>query len=187
MTRSRAAQIDAVHAHAAYLELVSGLSSDDLQTAVLVKWPDANLADDLESSRNTSSLRLEHRSADDKKCWPLPWRSKRQSSTASSTCEIEITSFATSLKRGISYEGAPLGRHMRLRRLETNTQCLQTASSGYSAALRHLVRTERNSVGVQNYFLDKDRDQLVYQKTSFHKGDMFSKRLDSNAFERALK
>ena len=37
---------------------------------------------------------------------------------------------------------------VRLRYLEDNTQCLQAAETGYSAALRHLPRTERISIGV---------------------------------------
>ena len=44
--------------HAADLELVSELSSEDLQTAILVMSPDADLAGDLESSKSTSGLRL---------------------------------------------------------------------------------------------------------------------------------
>ena len=43
------------------LELVGELSSDDLQTAVLVMSPDADSAGDLESSRSTSGLWLELR------------------------------------------------------------------------------------------------------------------------------
>ena len=64
--------------HAADLELVSELSSGDLQTAVLVMSPDADLAGDLESTKSTSGLWLELRSEDGKRCWPLPWRSKRR-------------------------------------------------------------------------------------------------------------
>ena len=80
-----------------------------------------------------------------------------------------------------------LGRPSRLRCLEGNTQCLQAAGTGYSAALRHLPRTERISVGVfHETSFEKDRHELVYQETSSHKGDMFTKRLDPNAFECAL-
>ena len=35
-------------------------------------------------------------------------------------------------------------------------------------------------------FSEKDKHELVYQETSSHKGDMFTKRLDPSAFERAL-
>ena len=177
--------------HAADLELVSELSSEDIQTAVLVMSPDADLAGDLESSKSTSGLRLELRSADDKRCWPLAWKSKRQGSTASSTCEVEMVSLATSLKAEVlpmmELLEQALCRPVRLRCLEDNTKCLQAAETGYSAALRHLPRTERISVGVvHETFSDKDLHELVYQETFSHKGDMCTKRLDPNAFERAL-
>ena len=166
--------------------------SDDLQTAVLVMSPDADLAGDLETSKSTSGLWLELQSADGKRCWPLAWRSKRQGSTASSTCEAEMISLATALKAEVLpmmelLEHA-LGRKIRLRCLEDNTQCIQAAESGYSAALRHLPRTERISVGVVHELFSEKSDQheLVYQETSSHKGDMFTKRLDPCAFERAM-
>ena len=130
--------------HAADLELVSELSSEDLQTAVLVMSPDADLAEDPESSKSTSGIRLELRSADGKRCLPLAW-SKRQGSTASSTCEVEIISFATSLKAEVlpmmELLEQALRRPVRLRCLEDNTQCFQAADTGYLAALRHLPRT----------------------------------------------
>ena len=59
-----------------------------------------------------------------------------------------------------------------------------------SHKLPHPVRrtfTERISVGVvHETFSQKDRHELVYQETSSYKGDMSTKRLDPNAFERAL-
>ena len=120
--------------HAADLELVSQLSSEDLQTAVLVMSPDADLAGDLETTKSTSGLWLELRSEDGRRCWPLSWRCKRQGSTASSTCEAEMISLATALKAEVLpmmelLEHA-LGRPVKLRCLEDNTQCLQAAETG---------------------------------------------------------
>ena len=62
------------------------------------------------------------------------------------------------------------------------------AETGYSAALRHLPCTERISVGVvHETFSEKaNQHELVYQETSSHKGDMFTKRLEPSQFERAL-
>ena len=57
--------------HAADLELVGELSIEDLQIAVLVMPPDADLAEDLEKTKSTSGLWLEIRSEDGKRCWPL--------------------------------------------------------------------------------------------------------------------
>ena len=105
-------------------------------------------------------------------------------------CEAEMISLATALKSEVlpmpELLEQALCRPVRLRCSEDNTQCLQAAGTG-SAALRHLPRTERISVGVvHETFSDKDRHELVYQETSSHKGDMFTKRLDPSAFERAL-
>ena len=178
--------------HAADLELVGSLSSEDLGNAVLVMSPDADLAGDLETTKSTSGLWLELRSEDGKRCWPLSWRSKRQGSTASSTCEAEMISLATALKAEVlpmmELLERALARPVKLRCLEDNTQCLQAAEIGYSPALRHLPRTERIAVGVvHEIFMDGDgQHELVYQETSAHKGDMFTKRLDPCAFERAL-
>ena len=111
--------------HAADLELVNELSSEDIQTAVLVMSTDADLAGDPESPKSKSGLWLELRSADDKRCWPLAWRSKRHGSTASSTCEAEVISLATSLKAEVlpmmeRLEQA-LCRPVRFRCLEDNS------------------------------------------------------------------
>jgi hypothetical protein len=178
--------------HNADLELVGSLSSEDLDTAVLVMSPDADLANDLETSKSTSGLWLELQSQDGHRSWPLAWRSKRQGSTASSTCEAEMISLATALKSEVlpmlELLEAALGREMRLICLEDNTQCIQAATTGYSAALRHLPRTERISVGVvHEIFESSPAYELKYQATAEHKGDMFTKRLEPNTFERALK
>ena len=82
---------------------------------------------------------------------------KRQGSTASSTCEAEMISLATALKSEVlpmlKLLEQALCKPVRLRCLEDNIQCIQAAETGYSAALRHLPRKERISVGVtRNFF-----------------------------------
>ena len=81
-----------------------------------------------------------------------------------------------------------LGRPILLRCLEDNTQCITAVENGYSPSLKHLPRTERISLGVAHEtFAEKaDLHELRYLETASHKGDMFTKRLDPNAFERAL-
>ena len=70
-----------------------------------------------------------------------------------------------------------LGRPVRLRCLEDNTQCIQAADTGYSAALRHLPRTERISLGVVHDFFRKKtsmswstRRRLPTRETCSRKG-----------------
>ena len=99
---------------------------------------EADLAGDLESSKSTSGLWLESQSADDKICWPLARKSKRQGSTASSTCEAEMINLTTALKSQVlpmlELLEQALGSPVRLRCLENNTQCIQIADTCYSAA-----------------------------------------------------
>ena len=59
--------------HAADLELVSQVSSDDPQTAVLVMSPDADLAGDLETAMSISGRWLERMSEDGGRRWPRSW------------------------------------------------------------------------------------------------------------------
>ena len=176
------------------LELHGSLSKDDLSTAILVMSPDADLANDLETSKSTSGLWLELQSACGTRCWPLSWRSKRQGSTASSTCEAEVISAATALKA----EALPmldlleqaLGRQIKLLCLEDNTQCIAASNSGYSNALAHLARTERIAHGVlHEVFVEhiSGPAEMRHEPTETHKGDMFTKRLDPAPFEEALK
>ena len=126
--------------HARDLELLSELSSDDLKKAILVIFPDAGLAGDLELSKRKSGLCPEMRRVDDKKCWLFAWRSKWQGSTASSTCKVGKINLATPLKSEVPpMREESLGRLVRLRFLFDNTQCIHVADTGYSAALRHLT------------------------------------------------
>ena len=164
-------------AHHADLELVGCLDAQDKESCVLVVSQDADLAGDLEATKSTSGLWIEMQSADGKRCWPIAWRSKRQGSTASSICEAETISVATALKSealpllGLFSEA--LGRTVTFEYREDNTQCISAVRSGFSAALRHLPRTERIAVGVVSETFAADDCQIVYQESALHKGDVF--------------
>ena len=87
----------------------------------------------------SEALWIELQSADGKRCWPIAWRSKRQGSTASSTCEAETISMATALKSEalplLELFSEALNRKVMLECREDNTQCISAVKSGYSAAL----------------------------------------------------
>ena len=157
---------------------------------MLVMSPDADIAGDLETTKSTSGFWIEMQPADGKRCWPIAWRSKRQGSTASSTCEAETISMATALESealpllGLFSEA--LGRTVTLECREDNTQCISAVKSGYSAALRHLPRTERIAVGVVSETFATDGCRIVYQEFALHKGDVFTKRLAPALFETAI-
>ena len=79
-----------------------------------------------------------------------------------------------------------LNRKVMLECRENNTQCISAVKSGYSAALRHLPRTERISVGVISETFATDDCRIVYQESALHKGDVFTKRLAPALFETAI-
>ena len=69
-----------------------------------------------------------------------------------------------------------------------NTRCIAAVRTGYSAALRHLARTERIALSVahEQFFGDFKDFVLLYEESSRHKGDTFTKRLVPYLFEHAL-
>ena len=79
-----------------------------------------------------------------------------------------------------------LSRRVMLECREDNTQCISAVRTGYSAALRHLPRTERIAVGVVSETFAFDDCHIVYQEFAFHKGTVFTKRLSPDIFEPAI-
>ena len=67
-----------------------------------------------------------------------------------------------------------------------NTQCISAVKTGCLAALHHLPRTERIAVGVVSETFATDGCRIVYQESSLHKGDVFTKRLAPALFETAI-
>eukprot|EP00972_Heterocapsa_arctica_P116164 16451735-Heterocapsa_arctica.AAC.1 len=169
--------------------LVGSLSTSDLLTAQLVASPDADLAGDKTTTKSTSGLWLELRSLDGQRCWPLSWHSRKQGSTASHTCEAELISLATALKKDaypmLTFLEAALSRKVDLVFLEDNEQTIGAVRNGYSAALRHVSRTERISLGVMNEALCSDSFTIRHEPTKTHKGDLFTKILDRARLESA--
>ena len=174
------------------LELTGSLRASDLDGCSLTMWVDADLASDLETAKSTSGMFLELTSADGARSWPLSWRTKKQGSTASSTCEAEYIALSTCLKAEampmLDLLSAALGREVHLDAREDNTQCISAVRSGYSAALRHLPRTERIALSTchEIFVEDAARHSLNYERSETHKGDVFTKRLPPIAFERAV-
>ena len=173
------------------LRLHSTLSTEDFADAQLVMSPDADLAGDLETAKSTTGMFLELRSKDGTRSWPLSWRSKRQGSTATSTCEAECIAMSTSTRAEAIpmqiFLEAALGRRVDLVCLEDNTQCLGAVKSGYSAALRSLPRTERISLPVAHeMFMLTPGNEIRHQPTDTHKGDVFTKWMEPSKFEMAL-
>ena len=122
----------------------------DLLDCELHYYPDADLAGDHNTTKSTSGLWVELVSKDGERFWPLAWGSKKQTATASSTCEAEMLS----LSGGLRKEALPsltllellLKRSVKMIVHEDNTATIQCIKTGYSPALRHMARTARVSL-----------------------------------------
>jgi hypothetical protein len=161
-------------AHNTHLRLNFVLSQDDMKDCELHYWPDADNGGDHSSTKSTSGMWLALLSKDGTRQWPLAWSSKKQTATSNSTCEAEMISLATNLKK----EVIPmwllieklLGRDVALRTHEDNTATIIAVQKGYSPALRHLPRTQRLSVGFVHEFFHgheeeaEDVDGYIYAR-----------------------
>ena len=85
--------------HSSKLALRSQLAPADLATAELHCWCDADLAGDHATTKSTGGMFLALTSADGARVWPISWYSRKQTTTASSTCEAETISLSTGLRK----------------------------------------------------------------------------------------
>ena len=179
------------------------LSTDDLATAVLCYYADAELGGDTMTTKATGGYWLELQSACGQKRWPISWATKKAAHTSTNTADSEIWSLVGAYELGLRKEVIPilqqievsLNRHVLLRGLEDNTACIAAIKRGYSSAMRHLQRHCRLSLGFSNevFFPDKtDPDapfylsELVYCPTDVQKGDWMTKELTPVKFAAAL-
>jgi hypothetical protein len=191
-------------AHHLDLALVHRLSTDDRQTADLVYSPDAELGGDIMTTKATGGFWLEVRSSDGTHSWPICWQSKKASHTSTATVDSETWSLVGAFELGLKREVIPLlhqmevslGRLVRLRGLEDNTQCIAAIQRGYSPALRHLQRHCRLSLGFTHevFFPDKTDPEapqyfskLEYCDTNSQKGDWMTKESPPTKFQASLR
>lgn len=172
-----------------WLKLESKLKATDSSSCVLVMFPDADSAGEHSTSRSTGGCWIELQSACGSRCWPLVWTTRKQTSTAFSTCEAETISLATAFQKEAlplqSFFEHVLKRTVHLRCEEDNSQAV-LAASGYSPVLRHLVCTQSISIGVLGETFVPDADgsaSIVHCETIAQKGDLLTKRLDTIRFE----
>ena len=82
---------------------------------------------------------------------------------------------------------AALKRRVNLICLEDNTQCTAAVRTGYSAALRFSLRTERANWSVAHELSVLDLiNELRHEEAAQHRGDVFTKCLQAPAFEAAI-
>jgi hypothetical protein len=180
----------------AALSLSGSLNESDKSCLRLVAWPDADLNGDVMSSKSTSGFFLELAGAGGR-AMPLAWGSKRQGCTSSHTCEAEVVSLSSALRTELLPAQVLLevilGRPVEAVLKEDNSATIVSCNKGYSPAMRYVNRTQRVSLGFINDILKKEEvpgeGKVVLEKapTLEHKGDMFTKAIDTSAkFKRAL-
>ena len=189
-----------VHHHAE-LALYHELHPDDLKTAVLQFYPDAELGGDLSTTKSTYGMWLEITSADGKRCWPLSWFCRKAGHSSGSTADSEVHALIGAGDSGLKREVIPileqlernLGRSVKLIGNEDNTQCISAIKRGYSPSLRHLQRHCRTSLGFVHEVFYPDGSpgaavydsELRYCESAKQKGDWMTKALDRAAFIKA--
>jgi hypothetical protein len=164
-----------------------------VNTVTFDLFPDADFAGCKRTRRSTSGnwFELGAGSSTGLTAAGLEWSSKRQTATATSTSEAEMSSAASILKNNaipaLSLWERLLQRPIVSRLLEDNQATLKIIESGYSAKLRHMGKTQ----GVELAFVsDCCRTcgiKAEYINTNFQKGDFLTKGLASAKHCEALK
>ena len=162
----------------------------------LVAWPDADLNGDAMSSKSTSGFFLEL-AGPGERAMPIAWGSKRQGCTSSHTCEAETVSLSSALRTELMPAqvllelilAQPIVAVLK----EDNSATIVACNKGYSPAMRYVSRTQRIALGFLHDVLSGEETpgegKVVLEKapTLEHKGDMFTKAMDTSLkFKRAL-
>ena len=172
------------------LVLEGALGPIDRNDVQLRLYTDADWCGDGATTKSTSGCWLEFRSPTSGRSWPICWSTTKQTATASSTCESELVA----LSGGLRKEALPaqilieaiLGSRVSIACNVDNTQAISAAQKGYSKKLRCLSRTQRVSIGVVHELVQDPEMHVsvVYCNTLEMKGDMFTKALGTQPFQK---
>ena len=125
--------------------------------------------------------------------FPLSVISKKQtSSTAHSTCEAEIVALSAGLRKEaiptIQLWETLLNRKMELKIYEDNQSAITTIDNGYSAELRHVLKTQNVSIDALHTWITRDKiGEMEYIQTDKQVADIFTKQLEPCKWDAALK
>ena len=120
----------------------------------------------------------------------LDWLCKKQTSVAHSTTESEVTS-ADKVIRDLTIPAQMLWQHLLNRPIasrlhEDNESAIKIIRSGYSTALRHIVKTQRVSIASLHEHFSDPLNTLVYCPTLEQRADFLTKPLDRIKLHSAL-
>ena len=178
------------------IKLTGTLSTADLKSFKLGAWPDADFNGDVHTTKSTSGYWLEV-IGDQGRRFPLCWGARRQGSTTQCTAEAETVSLSSCVKNAAIPMQHLLEtifqREIACEVFEDNSACIAAIKRGYSPSLKHMMRTQRVSLGFLHeiFFEDEwDFDEekknpkmtLTKADTAIHRGDMFTKEVDPQRF-----
>jgi hypothetical protein len=123
--------------------------------------------------------------------FPLQWSSKRQTSTATSTAESEITSLGVGCRSVLlpaeTLADEILGRTTQVEVLQDNAAALQVVASGYSTAPRFLSKHQRLSISFCHEVMSAAHRSIRHCSTAFQRADPLTKGLAGPAMGLALR
>ena len=172
--------------------LVAKVDSRDFNTLELDAYPDADFAGCKRTSRSTSGgwFELGAGSPTGLTTAGLEWSSKRQTATATSTTEAEMSSAAAILKGAavpaLELWERLLRRPVTIRLLEDNQATLKVMQSGYSSKLRHMSKTQRVELSFVTDVCKICGVKPEYIQTHLQKGDFLTKGLSREKHCKAL-
>ena len=161
----------------------------------LIAWPDTDLNGDYMDTKSTSGFFLEL-VGERGRGMPLAWGAKKQGCTAVHTAEAEVVSMAACVRSELLPMQALLElifqRPIDCEVREDNAAAIVSVTKGYSPAMRHLPRTQRVSLGFLHEVFTAEpqegegRVRVMKAETDEHRGDAFTKELESHKFANAL-
>eukprot|EP00971_Amphidinium_carterae_P111069 2200119-Amphidinium_carterae.1 len=117
----------------------------------------------------------------------------RQTSTSVSTAEAELVAMTSAVKESAIPAQVLLavafGKGVPLKMYEDNDACSSVVKSGYSPKLRHLVRTQRTSIGMLSEVLlphEIGTAEIMRIGSANQKADALTKPLIGDKFQTAL-
>ena len=182
------------------VKLTGTLSTADLHSFKIGAWPDADFNGDVHTTKSTSGYWLEVM-GDQGRRFPLCWGARRQGCTTQCTAEAETVSLSACVKNAAipmqHLLESIFQREIMCEVYEDNSACIAAIKRGYSPSLKHLMRTQRVSLGFLHeiFFEDEwDFDEekkspkmtLMKADTAVHRGDMFTKEVDPQRFAACL-
>jgi hypothetical protein len=143
-------------------------------------WVDADHAGSTEDARSTSGWATLVRGHSTMAL--VDWSAKKQTSTAKSTPDAEITALADGCTRSSAILWVMLGqlwgRELMERMHSDNSAAVSSVKSGTSKKLAYLRRTQRVSLGVLADYVGAEGCSLLQEPTKEQHADLFTKGLE---------